>query len=413
MSLVGQFSFFNLNFVFCIHVNFKLEVLILFFYAGTTSEPQEDTTTHPISLQLIGSSKNVVYNYKFLENMDATKIEELGPPLAKRTVRDKVKSVLKHTFEGLSIIAQAQLLRGLIKHKSLTNAVELLGIKSEKEVLANEMVTNNVTSALGILAKGRSNVAKNARRALLTGAVAKGTSSSRLMSTTSKLIKTSRKSLWRHSKFRTQIDENDEGACWANICRRPYHDRLPDGVRDRVKEFWDSNSRVSPNEKDQLRRRISKGVYESHSKHITQVSQVELFERFMESNIDVKISLSTFVKLKPWYVRPITVRDTCCCRYHVEFELLYETFVNFGIKYWSNDPPPSSVREFLSKILCPRENNELFYKKECVGGRKCDKCSHLALYDEKYPLDPNDPRLSNFSLNWKRYEYVTYTPVAD
>ena len=107
------------------------------------------------------------------------------------------------------------------------------------------------------------------------------------------------------------------------------------------------------------------------------------------------------MKIKPWYVRPITVQDTCCCRYHVEFQLFYETFVNFGIKYWSNDPPPSSVCEFLSKILCAGENNELFYKKECVGGRKCDKCSHLELYDVKYPIDPNDPKLSNLSLNWK------------
>ena len=70
------------------------------------------------------------------------------------------------------------------------------------------------------------------------------------MSTTSKLFKTSRKHLWSHTKFRIQLDENDELSCWANICRRTYRDRLLDGVRDRVKEFWDLNSRVSPNEKD-------------------------------------------------------------------------------------------------------------------------------------------------------------------
>ena len=130
-------------------------------------------------------------------------------------------------------------------------------------------------------------------------------------------------------------------------------------MRDRVKEFWDSNSRVSPNEKGTVRCRVSKGFYESHAKHITQVSQVELFQNFMESNTDVKVSLSTFVNIKP----PITFRDTCCCRYHVEFQLFYETFVNFGIKYWPNDPLPSSFHEFLLNILCARENNKLFYKK--------------------------------------------------
>lgn len=119
------------------------------------------------------------------------------------------------------------------------------------------------------------------------------------------------------------------------------------------------------------------------------------------------------MKLKPWYVRLITIRDTCCFRYHVEFQLFYETFVNFGIKYSSNDPLPSSVRDFLLKILCPSDNNELFYKKECVDGRKCDKCSHFSLYDVKYPIDPNDLRLSNLSLSWKRYENVTYTLVVN
>ena len=64
--------------------------------------------------------------------MDPTKIEELGPPMAKRKVWDKVNSGLKHFFEGKTIIAQAQMLRGFLKHKSLKNVVELLGIKSEK-----------------------------------------------------------------------------------------------------------------------------------------------------------------------------------------------------------------------------------------------------------------------------------------
>ena len=90
----------------------------------------------------------------------------------------------------------------------------------------------------------------------------------------------------------------------------------------------------------------------------------------MQSYTNVKISLSTSLKIKPWYARPITVQDTCCCRYHVEFQLCYETFLDFCIKFGSNDPPPSSVHEFLSKILCAQENDQLFYKKECVDGIK-------------------------------------------
>ena len=95
-----------------------------------------------------------------------------------------------------------------------------------------------------------------------------------------------------------------------------------------------------------------------------------MFKFFMESNVDAKISLSTFMKLKPWYFRTILVRDTCCFRYYVEFKLYYETILDFGVQCWPNNPPPASVHEFVSKILCARENDQVLYKKQCVGGKK-------------------------------------------
>ena len=123
------------------------------------------------------------------------------------------------------------------------------------------MVSKNVTSTLATLAKKRSQVEKNACRALLTGVHVKQTASSQLMSATSKLFKTSRKFLWRHTKFRIQLDENDELACWANICRKPYEYILSYNVSDNVEEFWYWNFLVSPNEKNIMRHCISRGVY--------------------------------------------------------------------------------------------------------------------------------------------------------
>ena len=35
------------------------------------------------------------------------------------------------------------------------------------------------------------------------------------------------------------------------------------------------------------------------------------------------------------------------------------------------------------------------------------------LFDAKYLIDPNDPRFSNLTMKWKRYEYVNYTLVTD
>ena len=76
-----------------------------------------------------------------------------------------------------------------------------------------------------------------ARKSILTGVVAKNTVTSRLLSMTARTLKKSRNFLWKHKKFRVQLDEYDEVACWGVICRKPYQDRLPDNVRDRVKEF--------------------------------------------------------------------------------------------------------------------------------------------------------------------------------
>ena len=67
-----------------------------------------------------------------------------------------------------------------------------------------------------------------------------------------------------------------------------------------------------------------------HVKHLLEITQVELGNKFKESLHDIGIPINTFVKLKPWYVRPITICDMYCHHYHVEFELYYDTFIDFG-----------------------------------------------------------------------------------
>ena len=67
-----------------------------------------------------------------------------------------------------------------------------------------------------------------------------------------------------------------------------------------------------------------------------------------------------------------------------------------------------SVREFVSKILCAWENDQVLYKKHCIEGKKYDECSNLALFNANYHIDANDPKISNRIVKWKRYEYVDY-----
>lgn len=94
----------------------------------------------------------------------------------------------------------------------------------------------------------------------------------------SKLLHVSRKTLHKYTKFRVRIDENDEATCWAFICRQPYRDRLPENVREQVIEFWDRHSRAISDQKHVLRKRLSKGVYAEHCKHVMEMTGVAFFE---------------------------------------------------------------------------------------------------------------------------------------
>ena len=83
---------------------------------------------------------------------------------------------------------------------------------------------------------------------------------------------------------------------------------------------------------------------------------------------------------------------------------------SFGlVKHFESNSPPSTIHAFISEILCERDSHDIFYNKRCVGENKCDNYGTLALFHHKYLIDINDPSLSDIIVDWKRYEYVTYS----
>jgi len=114
-----------------------------------------------------------------------------------------------------------------------------------------------------------------------------------------------------------------------------------------------------------------------------------------------------FNKLKLWYIRPNTIRDTCCIRYHVEFELYYDTFLDFCKRHRHSERVPHIVRDFICMILCNRNPEQVFFNKRCVGGKRIPECIDLALFHRKFGIDPMDPALSYITVMWNRYEYVS------
>ena len=94
------------------------------------------------------------------------------------------------------------------------------------------------------------------------------------------------------------------------------------------------------------------------------MTQIQIFNKFKDEHSELNLSINTFVQQKPLYVRPITIHDTCFCHYHVEFELYDDAFLRFGKTFWLNSPP-STIRAFISEILCESDSHEILQQNIC------------------------------------------------
>ena len=93
-----------------------------------------------------------------------------------------------------------------------------------------------------------------------------------MVATMSKLLHVSRKTLHKYTKFRVKIDENDEAACLDVICRESYKDRMEEGIREKVIEYWDNHSHAIPDRKHVLQQRSSRGIYKEQCKHAMEMT---------------------------------------------------------------------------------------------------------------------------------------------
>ena len=76
----------------------------------------------------------------------------------------------------------------------------------------------------------------------------------------------------------------------------------------------------------------------------------------------IQTTISTFEKLKPYYIKTNGVHNTCCFHYHVEFQLYYERLHIFYKIHFLGNPPPF-VHEIFPLILCNRGIKDVITKK--------------------------------------------------
>ena len=95
---------------------------------------------------------------------------------------------------------------------------------------------------------------------------------------------------------------------WAFSGSFPYKDmKLVEAVKGLMQTFWHDNTRPSSNTKDLLK--CCKGSFnnELHVKNYLDMTQIQLFEMFKISHVELRLGKIYFEKCKPWYVKINTI----------------------------------------------------------------------------------------------------------
>jgi hypothetical protein len=189
---------------------------------------------------------------------------------------------------------------------------------------------------------------------------------------------------------------------WVQICRVPRIDKISEHVRSQVIEFWTNHSRVSSNRRDTIQIKDEKtGMKISHPKHFVDTTQSELFETFKQEFSNVKIGQRMFEMLRPCFVRINKVRETCCCRNHVEFHLYLQSYKKV-MAVLNLDMVPASTTEFVKSILCDKSEDFDEFNVQCIKN-ECNDCRNL----HKFPLQFDNIDVTT-PVQWKRFEYEKY-----
>ena len=120
-------------------------------------------------------------------------------------------------------------------------------------------------------------------------------------------------------------------------------------MREFIGQFWENNSRALPEYKKALWHRVGRKQYIEHGACILEMTQSQLYSLFQQTHPEIRIGQRSFEACKPWFIRFMRERDTCCCRYHVEFQLLYDSF---RALHGYDGLVPTSPRDFIHSLLC-------------------------------------------------------------
>ena len=134
---------------------------------------------------------------------------------------------------------------------------------------------------------------------------------------------------------------------------------------------------------------------------------------FKVSHVDIRLKKRSFEKCKHWYVRINTIRNTCCCIYHIEFDIYDHKFEHIRcflhpnhVQECSSIVLPMPSRDFIHSILCLRQDGQTHYLKQYVEV-SCNNCGGISLWSDCIH-ESEDQAFGNAIFEKQNYQYETY-----
>ena len=95
-----------------------------------------------------------------------------------------------------------------------------------------------------------------------------------------------------------RLEDPTKYELWTFSGRLLWKDKeISEALKSLIKDFWKNNTRVSPNQRDVVRRRTGSQNHNPHTKHFLDSTQIQFFEKFISMYPQIRISKIFFVKI--------------------------------------------------------------------------------------------------------------------
>ena len=149
--------------------------------------------------------------------------------------------------------------------------------------------------------------------------------------------------------------------------------------------------------------------------------QTCLYERFKVAHPDMEVKMRAFDGLRPYFVKACRERNMCCCRYHVELDMLRHGLLTLrdprkglhavascnckclvctevGDSCAAHLTVYDGITKMWEACVFPKDDTSDFHRLECLMG-DCRECGGSTL-----PICRLETSDVDFQLKWKRFD---------